>query len=183
MLPETSVKGMELLKEAVPALSRVAVVWDPATPSHKPGLHAVELAAPGFRLQLQTLPVRSAAEYDGAFAAMSRERADAVLMLTTPLYIAGAGRLAELAIKHKLPLFGPREFAKAGGLLSYGPNRVDLFRRGAIYVDKILKGANPADLPVEQPTKFELLINLKTAKVLGIEIPSQLLARADEVIE
>jgi putative ABC transport system substrate-binding protein len=183
MLPETSVKGMQLLKEVVPGLSRVAVIWDPATPSHKPGLHAVESAAPASGLQLQTLPVRTATEYDGAFAAMSRERADAVLILTTPLYIAGAGRLAELAIKHKLPMFGPLEFARAGGLVGYGPNRIDLFRRGAVYVDKVLKGANPADLPVEQPTKFELLINLKTAKLLGLSVPPALLARADEVIE
>ena len=97
--------------------------------------------------------------------------------------LAGAGRLAELAIRYKLPMFGPREFAKAGGLVGYGPNRVDLFRRGAVYVDKVLKGASPADLPVEQPTKFELLINLKTAKLLGLTISPNLLARADEVIE
>jgi ABC-type uncharacterized transport system substrate-binding protein len=183
MLPETSVKGLQLLKEVVPGLSRVAVIWDPATPSHRPGLRAVELAAPALKVELQTLPVRAATEYDGAFAAMSRERADAVLMLTTPLYIAGADRLAELALKHRLPMYGPREFSKAGGLLSYGPNRVDLFRRGAIFVDKVLKGANPADLPFEQPTKFELLINLKTAKVLGLTVPETLLTRADEIIE
>jgi putative ABC transport system substrate-binding protein len=183
MLPETSVKTMELLKEALPALSRVAVVWDPATPSHGPGLKAVTAAGPALGLQIQSVPVRSATEYDSAFTAIVGEHADAVLMLTTPLYIAGSGRLAELAIKHKLPLFGPREFAKAGGLLSFGPNRIDLFRHGAIYVDKVLKGANPADLPVEQPTKFELLINLKTAKVLGLTVPPTLLTRADEVIE
>ena len=183
MLPETSVKGMELLKEAVAGISRVAVIWDPATPSHRPVLRAVESAAPAFRLQLQNVPVRSATEYDDAFAAMSRERADAVLILGTPLYFSGADLLAELAIKHKLPMFGTTEFAKAGGLLSYGPNRVDLFRRGAIYVDKVLKGANPADMPVEQPTKFELLINLKTAEVLGLTLPSTFLTRADEVIE
>ena len=174
---------MELLKEAVPTLSGVAVVWDPATPSHGPGLKAVKTAGPALGLRIQSVPVRSATEYDNAFTAIVGEHADAVLMLTTPLYIAGAGQLAELAIKHRLPLFGPREFAKAGGLLSFGPNRVDLFRRGAIYVDKVLKGANPADLPVEQPTKFELLINLKTAKALGLTVPPTLLTRADEVIE
>ena len=183
MLPETSVKTMELLKEAVPALSRVAVVWDPATPSHGPGLKAVKAAGPTLGLRIQSVPVRSASEYDSAFTAIVGEHADAVLMLGTPLYFAGAGRLAELAIKHKLPLFGPREFAKAGGLLSFGPNRVEMFRHGAIYVDKVLKGANPADLPVEQPTKFELIINLKTAKALGFTISPTLLARADEVIE
>jgi putative ABC transport system substrate-binding protein len=174
---------MELLKEAVPTLSGVAVVWDPATPSHGPGLKAVKTGGPALGLRIQSVPVRSATEYDNAFTAIVGEHADAVLMLTTPLYIAGAGQLAELAIKHRLPLFGPREFAKAGGLLSFGPNRVDLFRRGAIYVDKVLKGANPADLPVEQPTKFELLINLKTAKALGLTVPPTLLTRSDEVIE
>jgi putative ABC transport system substrate-binding protein len=106
MLPETSVKGLELLNEVVPGLSRVAIIWDPATPSHTPGLHAVELAAAVLKLHLQTLPVRAATEYDGAFAAMSRERADAVLILGTPLYIAGAGRLAELALNHKLRCLG-----------------------------------------------------------------------------
>lgn len=183
MLPETSVKGLQLLKEFVPGLSRVAVIWDPATPSHRPGLHAVETAAPALNLQLQSLPVRTAGEYDGAFVTMSKESAGAVLILTTPLYLAGADRLAELAIKYKLPMFGPREFAKAGGLVGYGPNRIDLFRRGAVYVDKVLKGARPADLPVEQPTKFGLLINLKTAKLLGLGVSPTLLARADEVIE
>lgn len=183
MLPETSVKGMQLLKEFVPGLSRIAVIWDPFTPSHKPGLRAVQATAPALGLQLQALPVSTAADYYAAFATMSRERADALLILTTPLYLAGAGRLAELAIRYKLPMFGPREFAKAGGLVGYGPNRVDLFRRGAVYVDKVLKGASPADLPVEQPTKFELLINLKTAKLLGLTISPNLLARADEVIE
>jgi putative ABC transport system substrate-binding protein len=183
MLPEMSAKGLELLNEVVPGLARVGVIWDPATPSHTPGLRAVELAAPVLKLKLQTLPVRAATEYDEAFAAMSRERADAVLILGTPLYFAGAGRLAELALKHKLPMYGPIEFAKAGGLVSYGPNRVDLFRRGAIFVDKVLKGDNPADLPIEQPTKYELVINLKTAKALGLEVPPTLLARADEVIE
>jgi putative ABC transport system substrate-binding protein len=183
MLPETSVKTMELLKEAVPGLSRVAVIWDPATPSHGPGLKAVRAAGPALGLRIQSVPIRSATEYDSGFTTIVGEQADAVLMLGTPLYFAGAGRLAELAIKYKLALLGAREFAKAGGFLSFGSNRVDLFRHGAIYVDKVLKGANPADLPVEQPTKFELLINLKTANLLGLIVPPQLLARADEVIE
>jgi putative ABC transport system substrate-binding protein len=128
--------------------------------------------------------VRSAKEYDDAFSSMVRERANGVLVLSTPLFIAGAKRLAELALTHKLPsLFGPRVHAEAGGLLSFGPDRADLWRRGAIYVDKILKGANPADLPVQQPTKFELVINMKTAKALGIKIPQSVLLRADKVIE
>jgi ABC-type uncharacterized transport system substrate-binding protein len=184
MMTETNVKSMELLKEAIPGVSRVAVIWDPATPSHRPGLQAVEIAAPALGLAIQSVPVESAAQYDSAFAVMVRERADAVLVLSTPLYIAGAKRLAELTLAHKLPsLFGPRHHVGAGGLMSYSPDRADLYRRGATYVDKILRGMDPADLPVQQPTKFELAINLKTAKALGLDVPPMLLATADEVIE
>jgi putative ABC transport system substrate-binding protein len=184
MMTETNVKGLELFKEAVPGLARVAVVWDPATPSHGPGLKAVEVAGPSLGLRIQSVAVRSATEYDSAFSAMVRERAGGVLILSTPLYIAGANRLAELALTHKLPsLFGPKHHVEAGGLMSYSPDRADLWRRGAIYVDKILKGAKPADLPVQQPTKFELVINLKTAKALGLTIPPSLLQRADQVIQ
>jgi putative ABC transport system substrate-binding protein len=183
MMTETNVKGLELFKEVVPALTRVAVVWDPATPSHGPGLKAAEGAGPSLGLNMQSVAVRSATEYDSAFLAMVRERADGVLVLSTPLFIAGAKRLAELALSHKLPsLFGPKHHVEAGGLMSYSPDRADLWRRGAIYVDKILKGAKPGDLPVEQPSKFELVINLKTANVLGLTIPQTILARADEVI-
>src|SRR4029079_1598855 len=183
MMTETNVKLLELLKAALPALTRVAVVWDPATPSHGPGLRAVETAARALGLRLQPLAVSGPAEYDGAFADMSRESADAVLVLSTPVYTAGAKRLAELAIAHKLPsVFGPSEHAEAGGFMSFGPDRADLWHRGAIYVDKVLKGANPADLPVEQPTKFELVINLKTAKQIGLTIPPNVLAGADKVI-
>jgi ABC-type uncharacterized transport system substrate-binding protein len=184
MMTETSVKGLELLKEAVPGLFRIAVVWDPATPSHGPGLRALEAAIAKRRFRIQPLGVRSTAEYDSAFSAMVRERADGVLVLSTPLYIASARRLAELAMTHKLPsLFGPRHHVEAGGLMSFGPDRRDMFRRGALYVDRILKGARPADLPVQQPTTFELAINLKTAKALGLTIPPSLLQRADQVIE
>ena len=184
MMTETNVKLLELFKEAIPGLSRVAVVWDPATPSHGPGLRAVEAAARALGLRIQTLAVPGATEYDSAFAAMTRESADAVLFLSTPVYTAGAQRLAELAIAHNLPsMFGPSEHTRAGGLMSFGPDRADLWRRGAIYVDKVLKGARPADLPVQQPTKFELSINLRTAKALGITIPEAFLLRADKVIE
>jgi putative ABC transport system substrate-binding protein len=184
MQTETGVKGLELFKEAVPGLSRVAVIFDPATPSHGPGLKAVEAAGPMLGFGIQAVPVRTAAEYDGAFAAMVGERADGVLVLSTPLYIAGAERLAELGIKHRLPtLFGPKHHVQAGGLMSYSPDRADLWRRGAIFVDKILKGARPADLPVQQPTKFELAINLKTARAIGVTIPPSFILRADEVIE
>jgi ABC-type uncharacterized transport system substrate-binding protein len=184
MMTETNVKGLEMLKEAVPGLARVAVVWDPATPSHGPGLKAVEVAGPALGLRVQPVAVRSAAEFDSAFSAIARGRAGGVLVLSTPLFISGARRLAELAMAHKLPsMFGPRAHAEAGGLMSFGPDRADLFRRGAIYVDKILKGAKPADLPVQQPTKFELVINLKTAKAIGLTIPQSLLQRADEIIQ
>ena len=184
MMTETNAKGLELLKEAVPGLSRVAVLWDPATPSHGPGLNAVEVTGRALGLQIQALGVRSATEFDSAFSAMIRERAGGVLVLSTPLFIAEARRLAELAMTHKLPtMFGPRAHAEAGGLLSFGPDRAALFRRGAIYVDKILKGAKPGDLPVEQPMKFELVINLKTATALGLTIPPTLLFQADEVIK
>jgi putative ABC transport system substrate-binding protein len=184
MMTETNVKLLQLFKEAIPGLARVAVIFDPSTPSHGPGLQAIEVAGPSMELGIQAVSVRSATEYENAFSAIVRERADGVLVLSTPLFIAGAKPLAELAIKHKVPsMFGPRHHVEAGGLMSYSPDRADLWRRGAIYVDKILRGIDPADLPVEQPTKFELAINLKTAKALGIEIPLTLLSRADEVIE
>jgi len=173
-----------LLKAAIPTLARVAVLWDPATPSHRPALNAVEPGGPVLGLRLHAVAVRSAAEFDSAFSAIVQERAGAVLVLSTPLFMGGAKRLAELAIMHKLPtMFGPREHVEAGGLLSYSPDRADLYRRAAGYVDKILKGAKPAEMPVEQATKFELSINLKTAKELRLTIPPSLLARADRVIE
>ena len=184
LMTETNVKGLELLKKAVPALSRVAVIFDPGTPSHGPGLNAVEVAGPALELRIQPVPVRSATGFDDAFAAIVRERADAILVLSTPQFITEARRLAEFAMTHKLPtMFGPRAHAEVGGLMSYGPDRTDLLRRAASYVDKVLKGAKPNDLPVQQPTKFELVINLKTAKVLGLDVPPALLAIADEVIE
>jgi putative ABC transport system substrate-binding protein len=184
MMTETNVKGLELFKEAVRGLSRVAVIWDPATPSHGPGLKAVEAAGPALGLRNQPVAVRSGTEYESAFSAIVRGRAGGVLVLSTPLFIAGAQPLAELALTHKLPsLFGPRHHVEAGGLMSYSPDRADNWRRGAIYVDKILKGAKPADLPVQQPNRFELVINLKTAKALGLTIPPSLLQRADEVIQ
>jgi len=184
MMTETNVKGLELFKEAVPGLARVAVVWDPATPSHGPGLKAVEAAGPSLGLRILSVPVRSASEYENAFSTMVRERADGVLVLSTPLFIAGAKPLAELALRHRLPsLFGPKHHVEAGGLMSYSPHRADLYRRGAVFVDKILKGARPADLPVERAMEFEMVINMKTAKALGLTIPPSFLNRADEVIQ
>ena len=184
VMSETTAKSLEILKEAVPGLSRVAVLWDPATPSHRPGLQAVEVRGRALGLQVHSLAVHDATEFDSAFSAIVEDRAGGILVLSTPLFIGGARRLAELALTHKLPtMFGPRDHAEAGGLLSYGPDRADLYRRAATYVDKILKGARPADLPVEQAEKFDLVINLKTAKALGIEIPPSILLRAEEVIE
>jgi putative ABC transport system substrate-binding protein len=184
MMTETNVKGLELLKETVPGLVRVAVLFDPATPSHAPGLKAAEAAGPSLQLQIQPVAASSAAEYEAAFSKMAQERAQAVLVLSTPLFIAGAKPLAELGLKHRLPsLFGPKEHVAAGGLMSYSPDRADLWRRGAGYVDRIFRGAKPADLAVQQPIKFELAINLRTAKAIRLAVPDAILARADEVIE
>jgi putative ABC transport system substrate-binding protein len=184
LMTETNTKALELLKEAVPALRVAAVVWDPATPSHVPGLKAIEVSGAALNVRVESVRVAAASDFDIAFAVMARTGADAVLVLSTPLYIAGAARLAQLAIHNKLPsMFGPREHAEAGGLMSYGPDRADLWYRGAAYVDKVLKGADPAGLPVQQPTKYALTINLKTAKALSLVVPPSLLARADEVIE
>ena len=184
MMTETSVKALQLLKEAVPVVARVGVIYDPATPSHGAALMAVASAGPALGLEVQPTPVASAAAFDRAFSGMVEARADAVLVLTTPLFIAGAERLAQLALTHRLPsVFGPKYHVQAGGLMSYWPDRADNWRRGASYVDSILKGASPADLPVQQPTKFDLVFNLKTAKAIGLTIPPSLLARADEVIE
>jgi putative tryptophan/tyrosine transport system substrate-binding protein len=177
-------KELELLISAVPVAKRIAVLWNPDTPSHTPGLKAVEEAGRTLRVQLQAVGARTGAELAGAFSTMARARAQAVLVLGSAVFIAERQRVAELAITHRLPtMSGMKEAVEAGGLMSYGPNFEDLYRRGAIYVDKILKGAKPADLPVEQATKFEMIINLKTAKALGLTIPPSLLLRADQVIE
>jgi ABC-type uncharacterized transport system substrate-binding protein len=177
-------KELELLIAAVPMAKRIAVLWNPDTPSHTPTLKAVEEAGRMLRVQLQPVGVRTAAELEGAFAAMARARAQAVLVLGAALFLAERQRVAELAIKHRLPTeCNLKDVVEAGGLMSYSPNWDDLYRRGAIYVDRILKGAKPADLPVEQATKFELAINLKTAKAIGLTIPQPVLARADQIIQ
>jgi putative ABC transport system substrate-binding protein len=184
LMTDLAPKGLELLVSAVPMAKRIAVLWNPDTPSHIPALKAVEEAGRMLRVQLQPVAVRTAAELEGAFAAMARARAQAVLVLGNGLFLAERQRVAELAIKHRLPTMSNlKDVVEAGGLVSYSPNWDDLYRRGAIYVDKILKGAKPADLPVEQATKFELVINLKTAKQIGVTIPPNVLARADKVIK
>jgi putative tryptophan/tyrosine transport system substrate-binding protein len=177
-------KRLELLKAVNPRIKRVAVLWDPDTPSHPPRLNVVEEAGRTLRLQLQVLGVRTGAELEGAFSSMAREHAQAVLVLSSAFALAERQRLTELAMRHRLPtMFGQREPVEAGGLMSYGPDFADLYRRGAIFVDKILRGARPADLPVEQPTKFILILNRKTAKALGLTMPPALLLQADRIID
>jgi ABC-type uncharacterized transport system substrate-binding protein len=177
-------KELELLISAVPMVKRIAVLWNPDTPSHTPALKAVEEAGRTLRVELQPVGARTAAELEGAFAAMARARAHAVLVLGAAIFLGERKRVAELAIKHRLPTMSNlKDVVEAGGLMSYSPNWDDLYRRGTIYVDKILKGAKPADLPVEQATTFELAINLKTAKAIGLTIPQSVLARADQIIE
>ena len=184
LMTDLAPKGLELLISAVPVAQRIAVLWNPDTPSHPPALKALEDAGRALRVQLQAVGARTAGELEGAFAAMARARAQAVLVLGAAIFLAERQRVAELAIKHRLPTMSNlKDVVEAGGLMSYSPNWDDLYRRGAIYVDKILKGATAADLPVEQATKFELVINLKTAKALGLTIPPSLLVRADQVIE
>src|SRR5262245_12237901 len=177
-------KELELLISAVPGAKGIGVPWNPDAPSHTPGLTALEESARTLQVQLQPVVARNKADFESAFSAMARAQAQALLVLSFGPYIVERQRLAELALRHRLPtMFNLRDHAEAGGLLSYGPDLNDLSRRGAVYVDKILQGAKPAHLPVEQPTKFDLVINLKTAKALGLTIPPSLLLRADQVIE
>ena len=181
---ETFGKGLELLKDVAPNLRRVAILSNPANPAHALAIKNVELAAETLGVQLQPVEARGPDEFDGAFAAMVKERAGAVIIVADILSVSYAARLAELAVSHRLPsMHAFREEVEAGGLISYGPNFFEPWRRAATFVDKLLKGASPAELPVEQPTKFELVLNLRTARALGLAIPPTLLARADEVIE
>ena len=180
---ELAGKRLQLLKEAVPGISRVAVLWNPTVTAQGLELREAEAAARSLKVQLQVLEARAPSDFAGAFSAMTKERSGGVLILTSSMFYAERTRIAELAAQSRVPaVYGPPEFAEAGGLMAYGVDTRYFFRRAATYVDKILKGAKPADLPVEQPTKFELVINLKTAKALGLTIPQQLLSRADEVI-
>ena len=177
-------KQLELLKEAVPMVSRVAVLWNPANFSHGPALKGIVVAARSLGMQPQLHEARGPDEFDSAFAAMTRARAGALLVVADTLFFLHRTRIADLAAKARLPaMYGSREHVEVGGLLAYAADYADLYRRGATYVDKILKGARPAGLPVEQPTKFELVINLKTAKALGLTIPRSVVLRANRVIE
>ncbi len=181
-LTETSAKRLELLKELVPGAAPVAVLWDPR--DNRLPWQAAEAAARERGWKLLSLEVRSAGEIEGAFKAATGARAGALLVFGGAIFDPYARRIAELAVKSRLPaMYALRFYVEAGGLMSYSANSIELWRRAAVFVDKILKGAKPADLPIEQPTKFELVINLKAAKSLGVTIPQQLLARADQVIE
>jgi putative ABC transport system substrate-binding protein len=177
-------KLLEILKQAIPYAVKVAILGNPADPFHVSQMRELDAAAASLSIRLQAFDAPDSAHLDKVFSTMARQQIDALLIATASSLLPDRNKLAELAVKERLPMIGPlREFAEAGGLLSYGVNMTDFVERAAVYVDKILKGAQPADLPVEQPTKFELVINLKTAKALGIALPPVLLARADVVIE
>ena len=184
MATELNAKQLELVKEMLPRAHRIAVLSNPTTPSHVPALMEIEQAGRKLGLKLHMIEASSLAEFELAFEAVAKTGDQALLLLTSPLSMSEHKQIAELALKRRLPvMFGQGVYADAGGLISYGPNLHEISSHAAIYVDKILKGSKPGDLPVEQPTIFELVINMKTAKALGIKIPQSLLARADKVIE
>jgi putative ABC transport system substrate-binding protein len=182
--PEIFGKQLQILKEALPRASRVAILSNPADRSFALQMSEVETAARALRIRPYHVEARGPDDFERAFATMARERVDALLVHATSTFLAHRSRLAELAVNGRLPtMYSFRENVEAGGLMAYAVNMADFVGRSAVYVDKILKGAKPADLPVEQPTKFELVINLKTAKAIGLTIPQSLLLRADKVIE
>ena len=181
---ETFGKGVELLREAIPKVRRVAVLSNPANPAHVLAIDNLKVAARSLGVQLYLVEARGPSEFDGAFAAVAKERVTALLVVADSVFVFQRARLADPTTKNRLPtMHGNRENVEAGGLMSYGPSNLDALRRAASFVDKILKGVPSADLPVEQPATFELVINLKTAKALGLTIPQPLLLRADHVIE
>jgi len=184
VLTELAAKALQILDDAMPSAKQIGVLWNPTTPSHTVVVKEVETAAKDLGLQLIMLPIKTVADFDGVFSTMVRERADGFLVPGSPLTNTQRVSLANLELKYRLPgIFGNKANVQAGGLMSYGADFNYMYRHAALYVDKILNGEKPADLPVEQASKYEFVINLKTAKVLGFEMPPQLLARADEVIE
>ena len=181
---EIAGKWLQLLKTAIPDAERIAILLNPGNPAHVAVLPAARQAARTLRLELLSVEARTPGEIDGAFAAMAREHADALIVLAEPMSLSEKSRIVELAASGKLPaIYSNRDFAAIGGMMSYSANLTDKVRRAAAYVGKILKGAKPADLPVEQPTKFELVVNLNAARALGLTIPHSMLMLADEVIE
>jgi putative ABC transport system substrate-binding protein len=184
LFPELGGKSLEILSDVIPKLSRVAVIGTSSSPTYTPMMRELELASQALKLELTYRDVLKSQDIDMAFRAVHKRRAQAVLTLGSPILDSERARLAQLAAEYQLPAIYPQiEYAEAGGLMYYGANMPELFRRAATYVDKILKGTKPADLPIEQPTKFELVINLKTAKQIGLTIPPNVLARADKVIK
>jgi len=182
--PDLAAKRLALLKETVPALTSIAVLFNAAIPPAEIAMTELQVAARTLSLRIQSVAVQGPMGLEKAFATITNERANGLVVLPDPLTFSNQEAITSFALANKIPaLFGAREFVAIGGLMSYGPSYPGMFRRGAYYVDRILNGANPADLPVEQPTKFELVINLTTAKALGLDLPPMLLARADEVIE
>jgi len=180
---EIFAKQLQLLTEAIPKVSRVAILSNPTNQNHPVWMKEAKDAGRSLGVQLQLLEASSPNEFDGAFVAMAKERAGALLILADALFLLHRTRLAALVAKHRLPALGYQELVEAGALMSYGPSLSDLGRSAATYVDKILKGVKPADLPVEQPTKLEMVVNLRTARALGLTIPQSVLLRADKVIE
>jgi putative ABC transport system substrate-binding protein len=181
---EITAKRFELLREAAPRIARVGVVYNPLNPISEPAVVGIEALAKTHTIRIQRLAIRSPADFDSIFPAMTRQSVDAVTVLEDPLTHSVSLRIVDVALKNNVPaVFGLSSFIVAGGLMSYGPSRPELWRKAALLTDKILRGAKPGDLPIEQPTEFELVINLKTAKVLGLTIPPSLLQRADQVIE
>jgi putative tryptophan/tyrosine transport system substrate-binding protein len=184
LLTELAPKGLEVMTESLPQMQRIGILWNPTTPSHPRALKAIEAAAKKLGIELRMVPAQTLEDFDGAFSTMTQESVGGFLVVASPLIVAQAAPLAGIALKYRLPgMFPFKENVAAGGLVSYGADRDDLYRRIATYIDKILKGVKPAELPVEQASKYELVINLKTANALAIKLPPQLLARADEVIE
>jgi putative ABC transport system substrate-binding protein len=181
---ELRVKYLDFLKEAVPAARRVGILWNPANPVHGPSLRHIDPTAKALGVELHPVGVRSGDELDDAFRALARERVQALVVFQDGLFLAQGRRIVALAGRERVPaIYGATELVRAGGLMGYGVDLRAMYRRGSVFVDRILKGARPADLPVEQPTRFELVINLRTAQELGLTMPPSLLARADEVIE
>jgi putative tryptophan/tyrosine transport system substrate-binding protein len=182
--PDIVAKRLQLLRELIPSVSRQAFLWNPDNGSNAAQVAEIKIALPRLGMTLISVEVRSVAEFDGAFSAMMRDRPDAFQMTNDPFHQIHVGMIIDFVTRNRLPgMYQTRENVLAGGLISYGPSLADLFRRGAGYVHRILQGTKPADLPVEQPVKFELVVNVKTAKALGLTIPESFLVRADEVIE
>ena len=181
--PELAAKRLELMREAVPSVKRISVLLNPANQVNGPTLKAMQATAASLKLELQPVEVRGPEEFERAFSAIGAGRDDALAVVEDAMLISNARPLADLAARNRLPSIGFLDFVEAGGLMAYGVNLVEVFRRAAVFVDKILKGTRPADLPVERSTRFDFVINLKTAKMLGLTIPQLILLRADRVIE